>query len=259
MLTVSDAVDIIIRYSPDYQTILNRKTVKRDVLFQYLHDNNVSLTPPMTKLALIQKILEYWGTTRNDNQICSAQSENANGSALSETTNIQQTEDEVKQMATKFAEWFYTMMNEDQCMGEEHFWQDCSLKLNLMSSSATVENQVDNNRSDVVKLLYETKRDHCLFFNPNLTKDGVFGKMDVHGLVMVFVCGTLHTSECCVGVFEQIFALARDPFADNNWKIKNTRLNLQSKDTVNETPKLSDNVFSREVVPSAESLTTLPY
>lgn len=259
MLTLSDAVDIIIRYSPDYQTILNRKTVKRDVLFQYLHDNNVSLTPPMTKLALIQKILEYWGTTRNDNQDCSAQSENANGSALSETTNMQNTEDEVKQMATKFAEWFYTMMNEDQCMGEEHFWQDCSLKLNLMSSSATVENQVDNNRSDVVKLLYETKRDHCLFFNPNLTKDGVFGKMDVHGLVMVFVCGTLHTSECCVGIFEQIFALARDPFADNNWKIKNTRLNLESNDAVNETPKLSDNLFSREVVPSSESLTTLPY
>lgn len=114
MLTLSDAVDIIIRYSPDYQTILNRKTVKRDVLFQYLHDNNVSLTPPMTKLALIQKILEYWGTTRNDNQDCSAQSENANGSALSETTNMQNTEDEVKQMATKFAEWFYTMMNEDR-------------------------------------------------------------------------------------------------------------------------------------------------
>lgn len=53
--------------------------------------------------------------------------------------------------------------------------------------------------------------------------------MEVHGLVLILCCGTLHTHESVsVGVFESVFGLMRDPFSDNNWKIKNIKMQLQS-------------------------------
>ncbi len=53
--------------------------------------------------------------------------------------------------------------------------------------------------------------------------------MDPHGLVVVSVCGTLHTVETCCGTFHQNFGLVRDPFESNNWKVKFTHASLLSK------------------------------
>lgn len=99
----------------------------------------------------------------------------------------------------------------------------------MISDSVNTTNTVDNNRVEVVNMLFITKREHGLYFNPNLTSEGVKGQMNTHGLVLVFVCGTLHTKDNCIGLFEQSFALARDPFSENNWKIKKTMLSLRSK------------------------------
>lgn len=52
--------------------------------------------------------------------------------------------------------------------------------------------------------------------------------MELHGLVLILSCGTLHSSDSSLGVFEAVFGLMRDPFSDNNWKIKNIKLQLQS-------------------------------
>lgn len=54
-------------------------------------------------------------------------------------------------------------------------------------------------------------------------------RMEHHGIVLILSCGTLHThASCSVGVFESVFGLMRDPFSDNNWKIKNIKMQLQS-------------------------------
>lgn len=53
--------------------------------------------------------------------------------------------------------------------------------------------------------------------------------MEHHGIVLVLCCGTLHThASVSVGVFESVFGLMRDPFSDNNWKIKSIKMQLQS-------------------------------
>lgn len=53
--------------------------------------------------------------------------------------------------------------------------------------------------------------------------------MEHHGIVLVLSCGTLHAhASVSVGVFESVFGLMRDPFSDNNWKIKNIKMQLQS-------------------------------
>lgn len=230
----TEAVEAIIRYSLDYSTILNRKCVKRDILFQYCHDNNIFIIPPVTKLLLIQKILDHWSCTSSNQQLVYDVSEQQH---QEEAATISQ--QNIITMANKFAEWFYGLMNLEEPIGEEHLWADCSLQLKLSGDGAQVEKSVEADRAQVVQALFETRRDHRLFFNPNLTSDGVHGRMDAHGLVLIFTCGTLHTSDKCVGVFEQMFSLARDPFCQNNWKIKNTSLSLKSKE-VTAIPRLCD-------------------
>lgn len=53
--------------------------------------------------------------------------------------------------------------------------------------------------------------------------------MEHHGIVLILCCGTLHThASVSVGVFESVFGLMRDPFSENNWKIKSVKMQLQS-------------------------------
>ena len=47
-------------------------------------------------------------------------------------------------------------------------------------------------------------RRHRLRCNPNLCEEGVKGRLDPHGLVLVLVCGTLHNQTTVCGVFEQV-------------------------------------------------------
>lgn len=229
---IVDAIAVIIKYSPDELSILKRKAVTKDVLFEYLHKNDVAIPVPTTKSVLIDKICNYWQL-----KVAPYKFEEATPSN-STTVNHEKDGENVEALGEKFAEWFYNMINTSPVIGSEHFWNDCSLTLNLLSETQTITEQVSDDCEKIAALLSNTKTTHNLFFNPNLTKEGVRTKMDPHGLVVVMVCGTLHTDRECVGVFEQVFGLARDPFSENNWKIKNTLLNLRSKSGVSEVPKL---------------------
>lgn len=63
--------------------------------------------------------------------------------------------------------------------------------------------------------------------------------MEHHGIVLVLCCGTLHThASVSVGVFESVFGLMRDPFSDNNWKIKSIKMQLQSTGVMVKLPQL---------------------
>lgn len=65
--------------------------------------------------------------------------------------------------------------------------------------------------------------------------------MEHHGLVLILCCGTLHThASVTVGVFESVFGLMRDPFAENNWKIKNIKMQLQSTSAIGSMQKLPE-------------------
>ncbi|XP_063244297.1 uncharacterized protein C3orf38 isoform X2 [Bacillus rossius redtenbacheri] len=138
------------------------------------------------------------------------------------------------ELAAKFSEWFYGLLNSSVSgelqtgLGAEHFWPNCNLALKLESPEGNLEQSVRENSDEAVHLLCTTCVGHRLLFNPNLTRDGVKGRMDSHGLVTVIACGTLHVGSMCVGVFEQAFGLIRDPSAHNNWKIKTTELQMKA-------------------------------
>lgn len=62
--------------------------------------------------------------------------------------------------------------------------------------------------------------------------------MEHHGIVLILCCGTLHTNaSVSVGIFESVFGLMRDPFSENNWKIKSVKMQLQSTSSPIESQK----------------------
>jgi hypothetical protein len=153
---------------------------------------------------------------------------------------------EIDEMAHQFTNWFYSMLNQCQ-LGMEHFWQDCSMCLVLSSEKDCSKLEIKNSAADVVQLIWDTKASNNLYFNPNLSHEGVQGRTDVHGLVKILVCGTLHQQDRCVGIFEQLFGLIRDPWACNNWKIKYTDLNLKSTSIVTNLPTLAEGSLLRSI------------
>ncbi|XP_066148057.1 uncharacterized protein C3orf38 homolog isoform X2 [Euwallacea fornicatus] len=241
----SKAIENIIKYSPDELSILRRKAVTRDILFNYLEGNNIKVRLPITKNELIDTVADFWNLPR----IGGGQN---NGTAESSSSRVsvesnQQEGNTINLMAIKFTHWFYSMLNDNEC-GAEHFFSDAKLRLNMFANNSCDTTEVDNNPKELMGALLKTKLQYNLQFNPNDSSDGIQGRIDPHGLVMVLACGTLHVGDTCAGVFEQVFALARDPFSENNWKIKNTELNLRAKNNVLESPKLCDNELTQSLL-----------
>ncbi|XP_045460030.1 uncharacterized protein C3orf38 homolog [Harmonia axyridis] len=131
----------------------------------------------------------------------------------------------VKLLAEQFSDWFYKLLNANE-LSPEHFFPDGVLNLVLALNGDVNTKNVCNDPIALTDTLISVKNQFNLFFNPNLMEECLKTQMDPHGLVSIIVGGTLHINSVCVGVFEQMFALARDPTSENNWKIKRTDLRL---------------------------------
>lgn len=196
-----------------------------------MHRKNLTIQLPASKNDIVTKILNFWGSTEVS-KISATSDETAltNSNAAEEGT--------IDCLAVQFAKWFYAMMNGLESIEAQHFYSDAALKIKMFSNGNLFTEEVHNGPQEISDRLFATKTSFNFFFNPNLTREGVRGQTDPHGLVIVLACGTLHSNGSCVGVFEQTFGLARDPQAENNWKIKNSQLNLRSQIGVTELPKL---------------------
>ncbi|XP_044254664.1 uncharacterized protein C3orf38 homolog isoform X2 [Tribolium madens] len=202
-----DATNAILNYSPDALSFLRRKIITRELLFSYLHAKNVPVDLPATKNDLIRKTAQFWSVEYIQEALIGANQADSGSVSL---------------LAQQFTKWFYSMLNKNECLNHEHLYPDARLTIN-MSNNGQVSTEIIEN--DAVKVVQ---------------RDGVQGRVDPHGLVLVLVCGTLHTDATCVGVFEQVFALARDPQTENNWKIKSSEIVLKSESGVRELPVLAN-------------------
>ncbi|KAJ8970442.1 hypothetical protein NQ314_001237 [Rhamnusium bicolor] len=246
-----DAIKGILKYSPDELSILRRKALTREILFSYLDEKNITVKLPTTKNELIDKIIQFWNISRprlrsqedSSQTVC-----NQDGQEVGDRNEAAKEDNNISVLAEQFSKWFYSLMNSEECIGSEHFFPDAKLKLDLYFGNDCHSTVVEDSPEEIVQALLQVKLQHNLFFNPNVSKEGIQGRMDPHGLVIVLACGTLHIQQACAGIFEQVFALARDPFCDNNWKIKNTHLNLRSKNSVVSEPRLCDNELTSNLL-----------
>ena len=121
------------------------------------------------------------------------------------------TQSQCQEMANNFVSWFYEIMNTCNNTSTEFnpsmFWPDANAKVNLLGANGeTIESfLVEESAGDVCDKFRDVVRRHGLKFNPNLCDEGVRGRLDPHGLVVVLTCGTLHNQHTVCGVFEQVF------------------------------------------------------
>ncbi|XP_075216948.1 uncharacterized protein C3orf38 homolog [Lycorma delicatula] len=290
-----DAIECILLHSNCAETILKRKKITKDFLFNYLHAKKVNVLVSDEKPRLIQYILELWNrnaggpcqqylpmrtgeiggsssvpTFVHNNiilnvtpeQLASCASANISSPLQQSSTSssvcatplssnqksLELDENTVNALAFKFTEWYYNLLNKNFkggliAINSEHFWNDAEFILRLKSRSSFSRNvpiSKDNNSleeehvtgvNNIIILLNKIKDKYQLYFSPNLCSDGVRGKCDIHGGVLVLACGTLHKDigQMC-GAFEQVFLIFRDPLTVDNWKIKKTELHLISVD-----------------------------
>lgn len=174
-------------------------------------------------------VIEYW-----DQQQTSPTTDTTVTTQEQETTTVATTvpianvEDyPIHLMARTFGEWFFKKFNENT-LNPTDLWTDTHLELRVIANDG-VSNMEHVSASEVVNSLLKTKNQFGIYFNPNLSHSGAQGRMDVYGQVVVLCCGTLHTEDSCVGVFECAFGLLRDPHACNNWKPKKLKWLLRSE------------------------------
>lgn len=149
-------------------------------------------------------------------------------------------------MGEKFVIWFYKLLNAENPsvsgaaeanFGPQHFWDNCSLRIISMTQNSSDETFTGSML--VSQRLKALVREEHLLFNPNVSKEGVRTTTSPYGLFMVMVCGTIHQHNNCLGVFEQMFGIVRDPSTDNSWKIKVTNLRVISGQT-NTIPRIRE-------------------
>lgn len=257
--TTPEAVDAILAYTESAAELLRRKKVKREILFKYLHNEGMPIAPSADKPAIMRRILEHWDSPYandylmdDDDDVAVATADvvqrRPNDDDVKEVANCSASNswkdgslgstEEDQDMALQFSQWFYPMLNAchplfpfeqkpPEAFAPNHFFRDANLLL-VVATRDDERRETFTDSESVCRRLMDLTRKENVIFNPNLEPTGVKGFSDPHGRRVVIVCGTLHSADKLVGLFEQQFGLARDPFSNNNWKIKFTRLVLSA-------------------------------
>lgn len=246
-----DALNIICQHSERIESVLEKKKITKSYICQYLHKSKVSITFSWDKPALIRKLLEFWNVKScqlheftGKEEVPSTRLNNQNTeNIVSESTHSANSASEYfRQLSYKFAEWFYSLINDQDSskIGPEHFFVDSQIKLALKDEQNTDIVEASNS-IDISQTLREFQLKYRLQFLPNLTPGAVRYECDIHGQVMLMVNGTLHSNTSqVVGVFEQIFLLVRDISDHENWKIKKSHVILRSMNSAIQDSSLSE-------------------
>lgn len=233
-----DAFEIVLVHSSGVHSILNRKAITREVLFKYLHEHKVPVYENYTKLLLIERIEEFWN---NRGGKSSASDTGPNHSSQTVSSNINSEHFPINLMSREFCTWFFKNYNSDTLKSND-FWLDTNISIRIMASGnggSTNDSETEGNENALEMLMHLRKQLNILF-NPNLCHEGVQGRIDPHGLVVLMCCGTVHSEIQCVGLFESAFGLMRDPYNENNWRIKYLKLQIKSSQSNNMMPTLNE-------------------
>lgn len=246
-LSSADALEIILLHSSSVHSILNRKLITREILFQYLHNKQVAVRNDFTKQLLIEKTIQYWKenfqraeaeseslTERSENvQECVEveMSEYSGGEKVFDSDGTSEIDSPehfpINQMSRKFASWFFTNLN-DESLQRNDFWRDGKCSVQFLEQNVCMLEEEHFGDESIWTFCRELRQRYQLYFNLNETHNGVQGRIDRHGLVLVLSCGTLHKTDELVGTFECVFALSRDPYSENNWKTNRVNMRLHN-------------------------------
>ncbi|XP_017028833.1 uncharacterized protein C3orf38 homolog [Drosophila kikkawai] len=217
-----EALGLLVAHLPDIYILLSKRAITREMLFKYLTARVPDLATDFTKPDLVTKVINYW-----DQNATQSSSPSASQAVVSAAAIRSEEDFPIHAIARKFGEWFFERFNANS-LSLVDLWTDATLHLTIMASDGINELECTT-AAEVLASLTGAKQQFGFHFNPNLTHAGIQGRMDAYGQVVVLCCGTLHSAESSVGVFECAFGLLRDPYAGNNWKPKRIKCLLKSE------------------------------
>lgn len=206
-------------HSASIYDILNRKMITKEMLLSYLTRENVSVQSNYTKMALIERIVSHWKTKEGNIQRYQPNEKD-------ESTVTQNVEFSVNKLSQEFSSWFFNRLNDAE-YNTEDFWSDAISSIRIISND--IIDETTSGSDNIVIMLKCLKDQLRINFIPNLTPQGVQGRMDPHGLVYVLCCGTIQKDNTFSGVFETAFGLIRN--IENMWRIKNLKLQIRHSET----------------------------
>lgn len=187
-----DAYKIVLLHSESVSSILNRKSVSKEMLLKYLTDNNIPVTNNFTKTTLVEQVIEYWKNLENGVKYPSVQQSveqqhsqhqlqhqqinypQVTYSAEHHTT--RHTENfPINVMSRNFCSWFYKNFNEFTIQPND-FWNDCTLHIQMIDRNGEIKEDSTITARLVLNLLYSMKSQFNFYFNPNLSYEGTRGK-----------------------------------------------------------------------------------
>lgn len=209
-------------HSASIYDILNRKIITKEMLLSYLTKENVSVQSNYTKIALIERIVSYWKTREENIQRYQPKEKD-------ESTVTQNEEFSVNKLSQEFSLWFFKRLN-DGDYNTDDFWSDALSSIRIISNDSNNIIDETTSGSDNIVIMFKCLKDQLrINFIPNLTAQGVQGRMDPHGLVYVLCCGTIQKDNTFSGIFETAFGLIRN--IENMWRIKNLKLQIRNSET----------------------------
>ncbi|ALC43589.1 CG13876 [Drosophila busckii] len=214
-----EALEYLTAQTDDIHKLLHKRHITKEILFKYLHSRVPGTLTDFTKTDLVFRVIKYW-----DQRFKTGHGITTLTTAPAAADNDQQFPIHI--IARKFGEWFFDKYNGNK-LSLIDLWTDATLNMQVIADDGTNETECES-AEEVISSLVGIKRLFGFHFNPNLLHSGVQGRMDAYGQVIVLCCGTLHSADTSVGVFECAFGLLRDPHQDNNWKPKKFKWLLRS-------------------------------
>jgi Domain of unknown function (DUF4518) len=174
-LNILDAYKIVLLHSESISSILNRKTVSKEMLLKYLTDNNIPVTNNFTKATLVDQVLEYWRNLETGTRFHHQQQQQIYHPLPVESNEHKTEHFPINIMSRSFCGWFYKNFN-DCTIQPSDFWQDGSCLVRMIDNAGDVKEDSTITPRLILNLLYSIKSRFNFYFNPNLSHEGTRGK-----------------------------------------------------------------------------------
>uniref|UniRef100_A0A182PII2 Yip1 domain-containing protein n=1 Tax=Anopheles epiroticus TaxID=199890 RepID=A0A182PII2_9DIPT len=162
-------------------------------------------------------------------------SENTNGPGLESETEPPGLEQyPVNLLALDYTVWFFLKWNRNS-LDESAFWADANCTVMLEISETQQGTEQVCGPQDIINLILSLKFQYNFQLVPNIMFDGCQGRIMDSG-VLALSCGVVYNNQpgpegryVCLGEFESLIGLRRDPMENNNWKVRMLKLYIRYK------------------------------
>uniref|UniRef100_A0AAG5D581 Uncharacterized protein n=1 Tax=Anopheles atroparvus TaxID=41427 RepID=A0AAG5D581_ANOAO len=140
----------------------------------------------------------------------------------------------VNLLALDYTVWFFLKWNRNS-LDETAFWIDATCTVMLEISETQQGTEQVCGPQDIINLILSLKFQYNFQLVPNIMFDGCQGRI-MDSEVLALSCGVVYNNQpgpdnryVCLGEFETLIALRRDPMENNNWKVRMLKLYIKYK------------------------------